>query len=136
ELTSQMYLLSGKVQSLDKAKEEVLKVLRNGKAYDKFIEFIKSQGGNPSSIKKLNVKYKYKVRSNQKGYIQSINSEEVGLASMMLGGGRTKKEDIIDYEVGVVINKKVGSFVNENDVIFEIYSNTKNTNLIQEKLLK
>jgi pyrimidine-nucleoside phosphorylase len=61
--------------------------------------------------------------SNEEGYVESIDAEKLGIASMLLGGGRAKKEDSIDYGVGVIVHKKVGDFVNKDEAIATIHAN-------------
>lgn len=136
EIASQMIYLSGKKDSIGSAKEAVLNSLTNHSAYKKFLEFIEAQGGDASSIEKLNVKYKYTVEANESGYIKSIDSESVGISAMLLGAGRATKEDEIDHEVGVKLNVKVGNKVNKGDKLFEIYSNMENIENIKERLTK
>ena len=68
-------------------------------------------------------------------YVESIDALKVGQASVLLGAGRTTKDDIIDHSVGILVHKKIGDKVNKNDVICTIYSSGKNTNQALELLL-
>ena len=63
--------------------------------------------------------------AKQDGYIQEINAEEIGKVTCGLGAGRVKKEDIIDYSVGVILNKKVADKVSKGDILGYIHSNSK-----------
>lgn len=112
-------LLVSMGKNIDKtsALKEVNDVLINGKAYEKFKTFVKRQGGTldiklPSGIE---------IKSREEGYIKSINSLVLGNLSMALGAGRVKKEDIIDYYAGIILNKNVGDYVKKDDVICTIY---------------
>ena len=116
---SSMLVSMGKNISLNKAKEEVNLVLKNGKAYDKFIEFVKYQKGDISDLK-LNSEG-YIVKSLNSGYITSIDSEKLGSFSMSLGAGRKNKEDEIDYNAGIILNKNVGDYVKKGSPIATIY---------------
>lgn len=134
EIATYMYLLSGKIDNLDKAKEKVIEVIRNKSAYNKFTEFVNAQGGNIESIEKLDVKHQIDIVSEQDGYVKEINSEEVGVATMMLGAGRERKEDSIDHEVGVKLHVKIGDKISKGDKLFTIYSNKDNNDDVKTKL--
>lgn len=146
ELATQMiYLATGK--DVNQIREEVKQKLINGEAYNKFREFVIAQNGDISVIDNLELlpsaKNMIKLYSNQEGYVESINAEKLGIAAMMLGGGRAKKEDAIDYGVGVVVHKKVGDYVKKDDVIATIHANdltkfeeVKNTILDAYQLVK
>lgn len=134
EIATYMYLLSGKIDNLDKAKEKVIEVIRNKSAYNKFTEFVNAQGGNIESIERLDVKHQIDIVSEQDGYVKEINSEEVGIATMMLGAGRERKEDSIDHEVGVKLHVKIGDKISKGDKLFTIYSNKDNNDDVKTKL--
>lgn len=100
--------------------------IENGKALEKFKEFVSLQGGDLTDI--LSGKYKadksYDVISNENGYIKTLDAERVGIASLLLGAGRNKKEDKIDYLAGIVLYKKVGDMVERGEVIATLYSSS------------
>lgn len=117
----------GKKISEEEAKKEVIDNLNNGKAYKKFEEFIKLQGGN---IKKISVAPKvFSVKSNKSGFITGIDALKLGELARSIGAGRFSKEDIIDYGVGFVLNKKVGDFVLENEELIKVYLNEKDASI-------
>ena len=118
------YLVSlGKNISEEKAKKEVIDNLSNGKAYNKFLEFVKLQGGN---IDNISIAPKvFSIKSNKEGFITDIDALKLGNLARSIGAGRFSKEDIIDYGVGFVLNKKVGDFVLENEEIIKVYLNNK-----------
>ncbi len=121
-LTIASYMVSyGKMISLTKAKEEVELVLNNNKAKETFYKWIKAQGGD---LEKFVIKSKkVEILSKKDGYIKEIDAYRVGNLVKNLGGGRKKKEDAIDYNVGVVLNKTIGDKVKENDILGTIYYN-------------
>ena len=127
ELGNQMIELAGFGNNEEENKNKILENIYNGKAFEKFIELVSSQEGDISYIKDTNkfpkAKYIEEVKSKNSGYIYEINAQKVGKLACFLGAGRLKKEDNIEYEVGIVLNKKVGDFVNENDTIAYIHSN-------------
>lgn len=113
------------------SKEECRKYLEDlvlsGKALDKFREIIKAQGGDDGVIddysKFADAKYKYEVKATEKGYIKSIDALKVAKACKMLGAGRDKKTDPIDYAAGIYLNKKSGETVDKGDTIATILTN-------------
>ena len=64
------------------------------------------------------------IYSDRNGSVKKIDAEKLGIASMLLGGGRTKKEDTIDYGVGVIIHKKVSDMIGKGDLIATIHANS------------
>jgi len=118
ELASNMVSL-GKGISLDEATRLVKENLANGKGYEKFLEIVKSQGGD---ISKLQVSNKtQEIHSDKSGIIKSINAYNFGVLSVKLGAGRLKKDDIIDYGVGILLNKNVGDKVEAGDTLCTLY---------------
>lgn len=118
------YMVSlGKSISIEEAKKEVIEVIKNGKAYAKFLEMVKAQGGD---IDKVKVAPKiFSIKSNKSGYINAINTEGLGEIVKEIGGGRETKDDVIDYGVGIVLNKKVGDYVEKEEEILKIYVDKK-----------
>ncbi|MFA7560844.1 MAG: pyrimidine-nucleoside phosphorylase [Candidatus Izemoplasmatales bacterium] len=109
--------------------------LHNGKALEKFYEFIKAQGGHIDNLDEfVEVKEIVPYLAKKSGYIKTIKALNIGLAAMKLGGGRETKEDSIDPMVGIVLNKKVGDKVDENDTLAFIYTNRNDNQEIIELL--
>lgn len=107
--------------SVNEATKEVLRVLDNGSAYDKFMEFISSQGGNLEALELApNI---IPVNSEASGTLKDISAEKIGELVLNLGGGRKKKGEKIDYGVGIVINKHIGNVINEGDILCYLYQN-------------
>ena len=127
ELGSLMVAASDQHISLEQAKQILKKTIEDGSAYRKFKEFIESQGGNPSDVDNchdlIKVNQVLDIKSFQSGYIAGIQTENIGNAVMMLGGGRQKKGDSIDHSVGVIIKKKVGEQVKEGESLATVYIN-------------
>ncbi|MFA5603621.1 MAG: thymidine phosphorylase [Bacilli bacterium] len=109
----------GKNQDIKTSLSEVVKNLENGKAYQKFLDMVKYQGGD---INEIVISSKvHSIRSNKAGFINKIDSLKVGNLVKQLGGGRVNKDDIIDLGVGFVLNKKVGDYVLENEELLKVY---------------
>lgn len=104
---------------------QVMDVLRSGKAYNKFLELVKLQGGNIESIYKQPL-YKHEVYSDIEGYIVSMNTASIGKISGLLGAGRLTKEDDIDYTAGIILNKKTNDYVTKGELLATFYSSKIN----------
>lgn len=124
----------GKEISETAAKKEVLENLENGKALNKFIEFVKYQGGD---LEELTIESKvYNIKANKSGILKDINALSIAKLSESLGAGRKSKEDKIDYNAGVVIKKEIGDEVKEGDVLANLYTNIDNPKFNLEKIFE
>lgn len=129
ELGTQMLIASDITHDREKAHDMLNRVIEDGSAYNKFLEFVKRQGGDTGifddckSLAKTD--YMVNVTAIKAGYVHHIQSELIGEAAMILGGGRQNKDDKIDHSVGVVLAKKVGDCVKEGETIATIYANDK-----------
>ena len=127
ELGAYMVKLAGKGSNIEEDKKMLLENIQNGKAYNKFIELVQNQGGDIEYVKDVTKFEKAKiiqeVISTTEGYVQEINAEEIGKLSCELGAGRKTKKDKIDLQVGIILNKKIGDFVNKGEKLATIYAN-------------
>lgn len=111
-----------------KANEETIKeVLRNGKAYEKFIQMIAAGGGDTSYIENTELfeksEFVMPVYAADYGYIEKIDADMVGSIVVYLGAGRMHDENKIDRMAGIVLNKKIGDSVNSGEVLAYIHTN-------------
>lgn len=114
--------------SLEDARKMVIKHLDEGFALKKFKELVDLQGGNLSQVK---VSEKVlSIKSEKSGFVEHIDALMVGELARGLGAGRLKKEDEIDFGVGLVLSVKVGDYVNPGDELMKIYYNDKNINVV------
>lgn len=113
--------------SLDEAQRILTKSLDDGSALKKFKEFLVAQGGDEATVDDYTLfpqgTIKYELKSNDSGFINHIESDEVGMASIILGAGRETKEDTIDKSVGIVLNKKINDYVEEGETLAYIHGN-------------
>ena len=127
ELGSYMLVLTKKVKELDKAKKILEENLQNGKAYKKFLELVKTQGGDITYIEDIEnleeAKYIEPIYSEKSGYIYSMDAKEIGKLACSLGAGRVKKDDKIDKSVGIELTKKIGDIVSKDEVIAYLHLN-------------
>jgi len=128
ELAAWMFYLGEKTSSIDEGRKLASQTIANGSAFEKFCEVTRLQGGNVDALRdpqKLpNARNRREIRSQTTGYVETINCEQVGVASLVLGGGRDEKEDNIDPAVGIVLHKKVGDRVAANEPICTLHYNS------------
>ena len=126
-LGSHIIYQAGIVNSLTEAEERLKCMLADKSALNKFADFVEAQGGDRSVAFNTDLlpqaKHVYNVSATQSGYIKHIHSAEIGTALVRLGGGREVKGASIDSSVGIIISKKIGDYVTENDTIATIYAN-------------
>lgn len=127
ELAAWMFYLGGRTPSVEAGKKLSEELLANGKALSKFRELVEAQGGNPAVCDDTSLlpkaKFATDITAGREGYVHSIQSEQMGFASLILGGGRLAKEDTVDPSVGIVVHKKIGNSVHRNDPICTIHYN-------------
>lgn len=96
-IASYMLQLAGQGESLEENKEKAICVIKNGKAYQKFLELIKKQKGDISYFDKIpKANYVIEVKAEEEGYVYQLDAGACGEISLALGAGREKKEDTID----------------------------------------
>ena len=120
-------LEQAKICDRKEGRKRLEECLKNGKAFESFKLFVKYQGGDVSYVEhpeKFEVaKNIIEIKSKEEGYIKIIKALTIGLASMRLGGGREKLDDVIDMSAGIVLNKKVGDHVNKDELLCTLYTN-------------
>lgn len=127
ELGAHMVKLAGLGDDLEENKNKLLVNIKNGKGYNKLLELVKNQGGDITYLENVNkfekAKYIEPIIAQNDGFIQEINAENIGKVACELGAGRMRKEDGIDYSVGIILNKKVSNKVQRGETIGYIYAN-------------
>ena len=109
--------------SLEKAKDEVVDSINSLRAYQKFCEFISYQHGNIDNLKIEDEKII--IRANKEGIIKKIHALEVAKLSYNLGAGRSSKEEQIDYDAGIYLEKEIGDKVKPGDTLMILYTKKK-----------
>ncbi len=141
ELGANMLQLAGKGDNIEENKLKMLETIENGSAYNKLVEMVQNQGGDVSYLEDTTKfeksKYISAVVTEKIGKVQEINAEEIGKLACYLGAGRIKKEDKIDANVGIILNKKVGDEVIEGDFLAYICANDEiKLRYAEDKLLE
>lgn len=135
-------LIAGGVTDDEELAEQMLsEVIQNGSALNKLADFVAAQGGNAKAVYDTSLLPKASVTdeilSEQAGYVKKIDCDEIGICSLILGGGRETKESVIDLSVGMVLHKKVGDFVQAGESLATIYANDRDKlEVAKERFLK
>ena len=139
-LASEIVSLSKNIP-VTEAENLVSDAIKSGKALEKFKEWISHQGGNVDWIENPDLfpkaEFKVDIIAEKDCYISSMDAEEIGISSVILGAGREKKDDIIDMTAGIILNKKTGDKIKMGDIIATLYTNNKNSlKSSKEKFIK
>jgi len=128
ELAAWMLFLADRVTSLEEGRRLAAELIASGAALEKFREIISLQGGDTGVIDNADrlpqARQRLPILNRSDGFVTSIQCEQVGVASLVLGGGREKKEDIVDPAVGIVVHKKVGDSVHAGEPLATIHYNS------------
>lgn len=126
-LAAYMLVGAGRAATVEEAVSLLKEQIQNKQALAKLAEFVKAQGGEeayvyePERFAKASILHE--VKADRDGYIHAMNTEEIGMTSLILGGGRETKESSIDLTVGIVFEKKIGSKVAPGDTIAVLHAN-------------
>jgi len=127
ELGSHMLVLGEAAKTQDEAVEILKQLIDSGAAFNKFKELVKVQGGNTSVVDNTDLlpdtKFSEVYKSKSEGYISELNALDIGLASVKLGAGRETKTSVIDFGAGIVLKKKIGDYVKNDEELAILYSN-------------
>ena len=126
-LGSQMLMAGEKARSREEAEKMLKGVIQDGSALEKLAQFVEAQGGNPQAVYRPELLPRADivktVPAPVSGYVSHIACDEVGICSLILGGGRETKESRVDLSVGLVLNKKVGDYVEAGEPLALIHAN-------------
>lgn len=136
-LSANMLALAGK-GSIEECNNMAQKAINDGSALNKLRDMIVAQGSDAKYIDDINnfekAKITYSVKATKSGYIYNIDTEKCGISSVVLGAGRNKKEDDIDFSAGIILKKKTGDSVNAGDELAVFYTSTETLAKNAEKL--
>ena len=129
DISAKMISMSKDI-SYDEAYKEASDAVTSGRAFKKFEEFVKMQGGDLSTLEVSN--QIIEIKSNKSGTLNNIKALALGELSVSLGAGRRTKEDSIDHTVGIVVHPNLGDHINVGDTLATLYVKDKNLNLNQD----
>ena len=128
ELAAWMFLLGDRVKSIAEGRQFSQQLIASGKALEKFRQMVELQGGNPRALDDLSLLpralHTLEVTSPRSGFLTAIQCEQTGVACVILGGGRERKEDSVDPSVGFVLHKKVGDKVSAGESLCTVHYNS------------
>lgn len=138
EIVAYMMKIAGLTDSIREAKIKIMDAIISKRAYKKFIDIVKAQGGNITSVfmehlgenvdiptLPYKAKYMKEIKADKEGYVNYLRTDEIGYALVELGGGRHKKDDAVDLSVGFIIKKKNGDEVKPGDTIMQVLFNDR-----------
>lgn len=125
ELAADMLVLAG-YGTADVCRKMAEKAIMDGSALASLVKMVESQGGDVAYILEPErfepAAFVWEWKAVQSGYISHMDAEGIGKTSVILGAGRNKKEDIIDYSAGIILKKKYGDYVEMGDVVAELHT--------------
>jgi pyrimidine-nucleoside phosphorylase len=128
-LAAWMFYLGGTSKTVAEGKQLSEQIIASGKAFDTFRHMVELQGGDISVIDDPTrlpaTEQRVDVPSPHTGYVTAIACEQVGTACVILGGGRERKEDVVDPAVGIVVLKKIGDPVNEGEAMCSVHCHSE-----------
>ena len=125
-LAVEMLLLAGRARTPEDARQQVDQALASGRAYAKWQEMVRHQGGDPEAVLQpefIRTRFQEPVAAPESGYLAAYDTYALGMAATVLGAGRLTKEDRIDPAVGLRVFKKVGDRVEQGEPLLEIRAN-------------
>lgn len=137
-LAAPMVVMAQKADDEATAREMLMRTIEDGSALVKFGEMITAQGGDDRVLENYNLmphaKFEVELTAPRSGYLSRLDADAVGIASMRLGGGRTKKDDVLDYGVGIILHKKLGDAVAEGESLMTIATEKEDITEIMDYL--
>lgn len=138
ELGSRMVVMGQQAASLAEARAKLEQTIADGSALARFKAMIKAQHGDPNVVDDYSLmphaKYQIEYPAQKSGVIAKLTADEIGMASMLMGGGRQKADDQLDYAVGIELHKKIGDSVQKGESIMTIWSNREDIDDVKELL--
>ena len=131
EIVANSLVVTGKTNNIENGRNMAIEKIKSGEALSKLGDMIEAQGGTREVLDDYSIfkipETRYEIKSEEDGYVESLEVEKIGYASMLLGAGRAKKDDIIDPSVGLKFYLDIGDKVSKGDIIAEIfYKDSKN----------
>ena len=130
DIAAAMLKLAGRGEKwtdFDSVKQELEQKLSSGEALTKFRQLVAIQGGDtrviddPSLLAQAD--HKIEIKATASGYLAEASANYIGMAALVLGAGREKKDDVIDAAVGIEVFCKVGDPINAGDTLAVIHAN-------------
>ncbi|QMU07276.1 pyrimidine-nucleoside phosphorylase [Levilactobacillus suantsaii] len=137
-LGAHMVVMAKKAPDLKTARAMCAGTIQDGSALQKFGDMVAAQGGDRNVIDHPEImpqaKYQIELPAKTSGVVSKVAADEMGIASMLLGGGRQKADDQLDYAVGIMMHKKIGDSVQAGESLLTIYSDREDVAEIKDLL--
>ncbi|RXI77924.1 pyrimidine-nucleoside phosphorylase [Levilactobacillus suantsaii] len=137
-LGAHMVVMAKKAPDLKTARAMCAGTIQDGSALQKFGDMVAAQGGDRNVIDHPEImpqaKYQIELPAKTSGVVSKVAADEMGIASMLLGGGRQKADDQLDYAVGIMMHKKIGDSVQAGESLLTIYSDREDMAEIKDLL--
>ena len=128
ELCGWMFFLGERTATKEEGRALALALIHSGRALDRFRDLVCEQAGDVRAIDDLSglpqAANRESILAESSGFVQSIECERMGMAGVMLGGGRFTKEEPVDPAVGIVLHKKVGDAVSAGEALCTVHYNS------------
>lgn len=128
-LSGAMIYLGGKAGSIKEGIKISEELLKNGKAFDKFLQIVKMQNGNTFFLENLEkyppAQYSESISADKNGYLEKVDNYLIGMSALELGAGRKTKADKIDPAAGIIFKPKIGDRIKKGEEIIKIFTNKK-----------
>ena len=130
QLGSNLLVICGCYEDAGEAEAVLRKMIENGEAFEKLREIVKNQGGDISQLEDTSLlpscPFRLNVKAPEAGFVEKIDSRQIGMASLMSGAGRQTFDSEIDYGAGIVLQKKLGDYVQAGETIASVFSSDEN----------
>ena len=136
-LAGHMIHMGGQAESAEAGISMAQQAIADGRALDKFREFVTGQGGDSSIIDNEDLlpssTMSIEIKAHEKGFVSGLDAMIIGEASRICGAGRFTKDDVIDFGAGILLNRKIGDAVEKGDVLCTLYGSdeTKLENAVE-----
>ncbi len=138
-LGSHMVYLAKKAESVAAARQKLEQVIASGEAIHVLKMFIRAQGGNDAIVDDETLypqaNYHIAVKAETEGFVKEITADKIGVAAMQLGAGRATKEDEIDLAVGLILEKKIGDYVEKGDTLVTLHASKSDVKEVEKIVL-
>ena len=128
ELSAWMFYLGERTRTVDEGRQLAASLIADGSAFAHFRQMTELQGGDPRTLEDTSLlpqaRHQAAVPAARAGVVHGIDCEKIGIASLVLGGGRSTKEDSIDPAVGLIVHKKAGDQVAAGEALCTLHYNS------------
>jgi len=130
QLAGTMISMGGKADSVEEGIKKSKEAIKNGSAWEKWKHLVEVQGGDVSMLEHPEsypkAAHEFEVCASEDGFIKTLDARKIGMASLELGAGRHTKEDEIDFQAGIYLNKKIGDDIIKGETIARGFTNNSN----------